>query len=120
MDHISIPDLPLPCRIGVSEGERAAPQLVLIDVELYLDLAPAARQDDFRKTVDYVAVCEALSETAAARPRALIETLAEDSAAELLRRFPVDRVRLRVRKPSALEDFGAPCAAVEIERGRDG
>ena len=120
MDRILIPDFPLSCRIGVTEHERSAEQEVLADIELGLDLRAAALSDDLDETLDYQRVGSALVELARERPRKLIETLAEDAAAELLSRFPVAWVRVRIKKPSAMANFGAPYAAVEIERRRDG
>ena len=120
MDRILIPELPLSCHIGVTEQERAAEQEVLADIELGLDLQPAGRFDSLDETLDYQRVGKTLVDLARARPRKLIETLAEDAAAELLGRFPVAWVRVRIKKPSAMANFGAPYAAVEIERRRDG
>jgi len=120
MDRILIPELPLSCRIGVTERERAAEQEVLADVELGLNLRAAGNSDELDETINYQRVGAALVELARARPRKLIETLAEEAATELLGRFPVDWVRVRIKKPSALVNFGVPYAAVEIERRRDG
>ena len=119
MDRILIPDLPLRCRIGVSDQERAEPQDLVADIELSLDLEPAASSDDIGQTVNYQRVGEAMAEVATAQPRKLIETLAEDSARALLARFSIQAVRVRIKKPSAMANFGVPYAAVEIERRRD-
>ena len=120
MDRILIADLPVECRIGVSEQERSQPQRILFEIELRLDLAAAGRSDNFNATVDYVEVADLVIQSAQEQPRALIETLAEDVALELLAGFPIDSVRVKVFKPGALASRGAPYAAVEIERRRDG
>jgi dihydroneopterin aldolase len=54
--------------------------------------------DRLEKTVDYAQVCEVVKELAASRARNLIETLAEDIAAELLRKFPLCKVEVVARK----------------------
>lgn len=120
MDRILIADLPVSCRIGVPEAERAEAQELRIDLDLDLDVRGAAAADDFEKTVDYASVSGLVQRTAAARPRKLIETLAEDIAQTALDSFAIEGVRVRVRKPSALRVFGAAHAGVEIERRRDG
>ena len=118
MDRILIADLPVICRIGVPEKERAEEQELRIDLELELDVRAAAADDDFEKTVDYAAVSRVVRRTASERPRKLIERLAEDIARAAFESFAIDGVRVRVRKPSALRVFGAAHAGVEIERRR--
>src|SRR6266853_1783154 len=54
--------------------------------------------DDLRNTVDYFAVCQAVKALAGARPRRLIETLAEEIAAAVLRDFAVAAVEVELRK----------------------
>ena len=120
MDRIYIPDVPVDTRIGVPEEERASPQRLLVSVVLHGDLSAAGRSDDFSATIDYAAVAETVIHTSLDRPRSLIEALAEDVACEILAGYPVDRVSVKVVKPSALAAQGAPFAAVEIERSRRG
>ncbi len=119
MDKIVIPQLPILCFVGVPDEERAFPQQVAVSLELFLDLSPAGRADDFERTADYDAVCSTVVATARARPRKLIEALAEDVAAAVLDGYDVSRVRVRVEKPNALRRRGVPYAAVEIERARE-
>lgn len=116
MDKIVIPDFRISCHIGVPKEERAASQDVLIDLELELDLSQAGRADDLSLTVDYDAVCETVAATVVRRPRKLIETIAEEVAEVLLATYPVQAVKIQVRKPGALAHRGIPHAAVVIER----
>lgn len=120
MDRILVSGARLEARIGVSEAERSSPQALVVDVELETDTREAARTDDLRHSVDYAAVHAVLIETALARPRALVETLAQDIADALLGRFPAEAVRVLVRKPAALRAKGADWAGVEIRRRRRG
>ena len=48
----------------------------------------------------------------------LLEALASAVADELLRRFPAERVRVRVRKPEVALDPPAAWSAVTVERVR--
>lgn len=120
MDSIQILDLPVRCRIGVPAAERASTQELRFDAALAYDIRAAAANDDFTKTIDYAAVAALIRRVAGARQRQLIETLAEECAAAILAAFPADSVRLTIRKPGALADFGAQAAAVEILRQRHG
>jgi len=120
MDKIIIPDFRVSCRVGVPKEEREAEQELLLDIELQLDLSQAGRADDFTETVDYDAVCSLVETTVKLRSRKLIETVAEEVAKVLLANYPVQRVKVRVRKPSALKHRGVPYAAVEVDRQRHG
>lgn len=119
-DRILLGGIRLATRIGVPSEERGREQEVIADLEMTFDTRAAAAGDDFTKTVDYAAVRDRMAEVARARPRALIETLAEDLTSALLSGFGVDEVRLRLRKPAALRHAGVDYAGVEIERRRDG
>lgn len=119
-DRILIPGIPLQARVGCTPEERAVAQRVLLDLELECDAHAAGEADDLALAVDYVGVRDTVERVATARPFRLIEALAESVASEILRGFPVPRVRVRVRKPAALADFGVPWAGVEIERHRRG
>jgi dihydroneopterin aldolase len=120
VDKIVVWELPVRARVGVTDAERAETQVLLVDVELVLDLSRAGRSDRLGDTIDYVAVCAALSEIAGARPFRLIEAVAEAMAQAVLERFVVTEVGVRVKKPGALVAWNVAYAAVEIRRGRDG
>ena len=119
MDRILISELPLLCRLGVPVEERAAPQIVVLDLELSLDLSRAVASDAIADTVNYALVCEVAEEVAQHRPYLLIESLAGEIAEALLARFPIEQVRVLVRKPAALARRGAAYAAVELVRKRN-
>jgi 7,8-dihydroneopterin aldolase/epimerase/oxygenase len=97
-DRILIDGLELSSHIGVPDEERTAAQrltanLVLVPLRALRDL-----EEKIENTVDYFAVCEAVKALCLARPRRLIETLAEDIATELLARFPIEVVEIEIRK----------------------
>jgi dihydroneopterin aldolase len=81
---------------GVGDEERARGQTFLYD--LRLEVSDAARSDRLEDTVDYVAVAEVVQEVSAARQFRLLEALAAAVADAVSKRFPVERVRVRVRK----------------------
>jgi dihydroneopterin aldolase len=97
-DRIEIRELELTAHIGVPDEERAAPQR--LTVSLVLEVARDFRDlgDDLGKTVDYFAVSERVKALATARPRKLIETLAEEIAAQVLEEFAVAAVEVELRK----------------------
>jgi dihydroneopterin aldolase len=117
-DHIDIHGLEIRTRIGVPDQERSRPQKLLVDLEMEIaSVRAAARNDDLKRTVDYYAVAQAIKQLAAARPRRLIETLAEEIAALVLEKFAVRAVQIRIRK-FILRD--TEHVAVRIQRKKSG
>jgi FolB domain-containing protein len=116
MDRISLDNLRLDCRVGVTEEERRSPQKVLLDVGLFLDLARPAASGRLADTVDYREARRQISEFVSGGRFRLLETLAEGVASLVLKNFDADRVTVRVRK----EKYSAePSIGVEIERERE-
>jgi dihydroneopterin aldolase len=89
---------------GVLEEEQRDGQVFRFDVAVEVQ-EPA--EDDIDAAVDYRDLAACVREVSDASRFQLLETLAAAVAAELKRRFPVERVTVRVGKP-----------AVEIEGGR--
>lgn len=117
-DLICIADLEIWSRVGVPDEEREEPQRLVVDLELRIrDLGPASLTDNLKLTVDYVSVAERVKDMALARPRRLVETLAEDISADLLKCFPISSLLLEVRK-FVLPD--AKHVAIVIERPKGG
>ena len=105
------------CIVGIHPHERDTPQSVLFDIDLDYDFAAAATGDAIDAAVDYTAVASQVTDLAQRRQFQLIETMAEESAALLLSRFPqVSRVRIEIRKPAAVP--AAECSFVRVERMR--
>ncbi len=121
---------------GVLPAEQSLGQKFAVDVALTLDLRAAGRSDDLTQTVSYAEVyeCAHADARAAARcssaharvqprscvrqvvqgpPRQLVEAVAQDVAAAVLRGFPLAQaVNVRVVKPhvampGALDSLGA-------------
>jgi dihydroneopterin aldolase len=111
-DTLRIQDLAVPCRIGVTEQERATPQTLWLDVELPVDAAAAAARDDMGRTVDYARLAGAVSSLVQDSSYRLLETVAERTAELVLREFAAARVRVEVRK-KALAGIGYAAVAVE-------
>lgn len=114
-DKIFISELEVQSRIGVTAEERKTPQRLLIDIEFRQSLADAGRSDNIRKTIDYDYAAKRVKALAEGRERNLIETLAEEIAAMLVKEFRPNSVWLRVKK---FPLPGTRYVAVEIERER--
>ena len=96
--------------------EQARPQPFEIDVELVVDVSAAGASDDLEDTVDYAAVCEAVSRVVSSEQYRLLERLAT-RIAEVCRSDPrVFSAIVEVRKlhppVRAMLDY----VAVRVER----
>ena len=120
MDKIIIHEAYFLCKIGITEEERRAEQELLIDVELFSDIKKASKTDDIKDTINYSDVYDSLKEIAGKKEFNLIEAIAEEIADKILNEFPVGKVFVRIKKPSALHKKNVKYAAVEITRDKSG
>ena len=113
---LSIQGLALECRLGVLEEERAKARTIWMNLELAIDASKVAERDDVREAIDYAALVASVKQLVEGKSYHLMETLAEDVAALILRRFQTPEVEVKVKK-RALP--GIDSAAVDITRQRE-
>jgi dihydroneopterin aldolase len=101
---------------GVLEHERREGQRFLVDLELDLADTTAAGTDRIEDAVDYRDVVSTVVEVSDARAYNLLEAFATALADALLGRFPLERVRVTVRKPDVVLARPIEHAAVVVER----
>ncbi|MCA0177832.1 MAG: dihydroneopterin aldolase [Proteobacteria bacterium] len=101
-------------RIGVHDFERAAPQRLRVNVDLWVSAMPAPG-DDLAEVVDYDFVRAAIATRLAQGHINLQETLADDVADAILAHPQVRAVRVQTDKPDVYPD----CAAVGVETYRE-
>lgn len=76
MDHILISGIRELGVHGVLPEEQARSQPFEVDIDLLVDVAEAGASDDLQDTVDYSAVCEAVSRVVSSESYRLLERLA--------------------------------------------
>ena len=113
---VELEGLELYGRHGVLDEERATGQRFLFDVRLEVSDEPA-RSDRLADTVDYREVVVVVRELCEGRRYDLLEALAFAVATELRERFPVVRVRVRVRKPDVALEAPVEWTAATVELG---
>ncbi|MGQ9831618.1 MAG: dihydroneopterin aldolase [Thermochromatium sp.] len=116
-DIVFIRGLRLDTRIGVHDWERQARRPVILDLELAGDVARAAASDRIADALDYEAVTRRLTEVVTHSQYALIETLAEQCAALLIREFDIPWLRLTLNKPGAVGEGVEVGVIIERSRG---
>jgi 7,8-dihydroneopterin aldolase/epimerase/oxygenase len=115
-DRIFLHGLSAECIIGFIDWERRVKQTVVLDIELPVDCARAARTDEVADTLDYKKVAKRVLAFVEASEFQLVETLAHRLALLILQEFALPWVRLSLNKPGAIRhsrDVG-----VRIERTR--
>jgi 7,8-dihydroneopterin aldolase/epimerase/oxygenase len=102
-------------RHGVLEEEHREGRTFLYD--LWLEVSDSALSDRIDDAVDYRDIAACVRDISDGRRFHLLEALAAAVADALAERFPLERVRVRVRKPG-VEAAGLPTAysAATVER----
>ncbi|MBI3455917.1 MAG: dihydroneopterin aldolase [Candidatus Rokubacteria bacterium] len=103
---------------GVTDAQQEVGAWFSVDVELALDLTPAALSDDLASTVDYGLVVRHVVAIATEQRVRLLERLAGLLTEALLREFPAREVTVRVRKLTAPIDGIAALPGVQMKRTR--
>jgi dihydroneopterin aldolase len=117
-DRLHLEDVRFYGHHGVSKAEQTVGVWFSVDAELAVDLTPAATSDELDSTIDYGLVARRIVEVGTQGRVNLIERLAGQIAQTLLREFPAQQVRVRVRKltPPLEGLVGTP--SVELTRRR--
>lgn len=118
MDKILVEQIEFYGYHGASDAEQSVGHRYAVDVELRMDTRPAGRSDDLRDTVNYSSVAKRIVAIGTGEQFRLLEALAARLAEAILSEFPVESVRLRVRKISPPMNVIAATVGVEIERNR--
>lgn len=113
--RIFFSQLALDARIGILEHELRATQPLHIDAELDVEVKEEVNDQNIHSVLDYRLLREAIVKECTQAHVNLLETLIERVVDRLFQEFAeVQRVKIRISKPSAFSD----CAAVSIELDR--
>jgi dihydroneopterin aldolase len=107
--------LAVQARIGIHDFERAGPQRLVLDIDVYVDLAAHTPQaDDITEVVDYDFVRDLVHRRVAAGHIMLQETLCDDILEAILQHPGVCAAQVSTRKPDVYPD----CEAVGVQAFR--
>ena len=97
-DEIRIEQLEVSASIGVPEEERANPQRLIINISFWPYQQMRDLSDNIHNAVNYSVVADETKSFVRGQSVNLIETLADQVAAHLLKTFPIQKVTVEVRK----------------------
>jgi dihydroneopterin aldolase len=103
---------------GLTKLEREVGVRCSIDVEVDVDLSRAIASDRLADTIDYREIHRLVLALGQDDSYHLIESLAGRIAQEIIGRFGVGRVTVRVRKETPIIDGIVDYIGVEVTRGR--
>ena len=83
---------------GGSPEERTLGQPFQVDMEAELDLSIAGKSDNRDDTVSYTHLYRVIKEVMEEEPKNLLEALAEEIVYRALDSFPIQAIRVRVKK----------------------
>ena len=107
--------LTVQARIGIHDFELQAPQRLILDIDIYVDLKQHTPQaDDIAEVVDYDFVRELVHRRVARGHIMLQETLCDDVLDEILQHPSVRAAQVSTRKPDVYPD----CEAVGVQAFR--
>jgi dihydroneopterin aldolase len=119
MDRITLSAMRFEGCLGVSDEERALPQLVEVDLLVDADLEPASRSDALDDTLDYGPLVEVARREVEEGGHRLLEGLAGAIVrATLAGSTRISAVTVRVRKLAVPLDVDMDHAEVEMRRER--
>lgn len=101
-DTIFIENLPTQAIIGIHDFEKAAPQKLIISVELGTDIHQAAATDEVQHALDYDAISRFIDDYVRASTYELLEALAENLCQALFAEFAMQSIVLKIQKPGAI------------------
>lgn len=116
-DRVFIEGLEIECVIGTQPWERGVRQTLRLDLEIEAYCRPAGMSDDLSRALDYAAVAAAVRAAVEASSHRLIEAVAEQAAALVLRDFSLAQaITVRVTKTGVVP--GTSGVGVTITRRR--
>ena len=117
-DRIELRGLKVRGNHGVYEHERRDGQDFVVDVTVWMDLAPAAASDDLADTLDYGALAQRVAGIVGGEPCDLIEAVAGRVADDVMRDARVQAVEVVLHKPQAPIPLEFADVAVVTRRSR--
>jgi len=117
MDKIRILNLKIPAKHGAYEFEKKREGIFELDIEMHLNLSKPARTDTLEDTVNYDEAVSIITSVFTEKDYNLIESVGEKICNQLLEKYSIKKVKIKIRKPHA--PIMANLDTVEVELLRE-
>ena len=102
MDYLRIEGLRIETRIGVHDWEKKIKQILLLDIDIPSDFSQT--DDALKKTIDYDALCQHVTELVETSDFNLIESVGQHVLTAIQKTFQIKALTIRVSKPHAIHN----------------
>jgi len=96
--EIHVEQLKVFAKVGVSTIERAKRQRLILNITVWPARDLRDLEDAISRAIDYSVLCQETKTYLARQTPRLLETLAQDLTAHLLRKFRIRKISVEVRK----------------------
>ena len=103
-NHIFLHGINLKTKIGVSDAERSASQILIIDIDIELNKNTKFENDNLNETIDYAEIEHLIKNIGDLHHYKLLESLGEEIATEIKKKFNVNKILLKINKKKILPD----------------
>ena len=119
MDKILINNMQVNACHGCLGSEKINPQLFEFDLELECNLSKSMKNDNIDSTINYSSVVSLVKDIVENNTFNLLEKLGNVIINEIFEQFPVNRVKINIRKPDAKIDARFDYVGIEIARSNE-
>ena len=119
MDTIRLKNMQFYGFHGVDKSEKHLGGRFEVDVEMQLSLTKSCDSDDLNDTVNYERIYKTVNTCVSKDKFYLIEALASSIAKDILINYPINSIKVRVRKPHAPVKGVFDTVEVELNRSKE-
>ena len=119
MDTIRLKNMQFYGFHGVDKSEKHLGGRFEVDVEMQLSLTKSCDSDDLNDTVNYERIYKTVNTCVRKDKFYLIEALASSIAKDILINYPINSIKVRVRKPHAPVKGVLDTVEVELNRSKE-
>ena len=119
MDTIRLKNMQFYGFHGVDKSEKHLGGRFEVDVEMQLSLTNSCDSDDLNDTVNYERIYKTVNACVSKEKFYLIEALASSIAKDILINYPINSIKVRVRKPHAPVKGVLDTVEVELNRSKE-